>query len=111
MDDTIFLTSERLLQKANLGEYSGVKFEHGETQQAGGDVERWYDTSGEVKFANNEVEDDAENKASDHGPHSDLLRPRRHRLVPEGRFHQYLVMLWFLIIILIKIIALLSLHS
>lgn len=92
MDDGVFLASEGLLQEATFFNHGGVAFDDGETHQAGGDVEGGDDTSGEVQLADDEVEDNAQEKAGDHCPHSYLLRPWRHRRRLECLFHNHLLL-------------------
>lgn len=75
LNDGVLLASERLLQDTKLFKQRCPGLDNGETQQPGGDVEGWYHAGGEVKLANNEVKDDAQEKTRNHCPKSDLLPP------------------------------------
>ena len=87
LDDGVLLSGEGLLQHAAFLDEGGVELDETKTQQTSCDVEGRDDTGGEVEFADDDVEDKAENGAGEDGPEGDLLPPRRNLHVLENLFY------------------------
>lgn len=87
LDDSILLPGKGVFQHPKLFKKSGPRLHESITQQTRRNIKRRYDTSGEIKFADDEVENNAQNKTRPHCPKRYLVMPFRHRSVLKRIFN------------------------